>query len=340
PADAAILATKLIDVLSSPFDVDGRELRTRASVGIALYTPGVADEQTMLTQADLAMYKAKEQGRGRYCFHLPEMDEEIHARTALVEELRGGITRGELELYYQPQVDLYSGAIVGVEALVRWHHPTRGLLAPDKFIGEAERSGLILDLDRWVLAEACRHGRAWLDTGVAPRVLAVNVSSSVLKRGAEYIEALQAALRETGYPPERLELELTETVFMETTQAHRETLDALKQIGVRIALDDFGTGYSSLGYLRIFPIDRIKIAQVFVLRLPADAKNAAIVETITNLAAALRISLIAEGVETKEQLQFLRARGCSEAQGYYFSRPVPHEAATGLIRRVAFEIAA
>ena len=340
PADAAVLATKLIDVLSSPFNVDGHELHTRASVGIALYTPDVADEQTMLTQADLAMYKAKEQGRGRYCFHLPEMDEEIHARTALVEELRGGITRGELELYYQPQVNLDSGSIVGVEALVRWHHPTRGLLAPDQFIGEAERSGLILDLDRWVLSEACRHGRAWLDGGAAPPVLAVNVSSSVLKRGAQYLEALEVALRESGYPPERLELELTETIFMETTQAHREILDALKQIGVRIALDDFGTGYSSLGYLQIFPIDRIKIAQVFVSRLPADANNAAIVETITNLAAALRISLIAEGVETRQQLQFLRARGCLEAQGYYFSRPVPREAVTALIRRGAFEIAA
>jgi len=340
PADAAVMATKLIDVLRSPFNVDGHELHTRASVGIAVYTPDVADEQTMLTQADLAMYKAKEQGRGRYCFHLPEMDEEIHARTALVEELRGGITRGELELYYQPQVNLYSGSIVGVEALVRWHHPTRGLLAPDQFIGEAERSGLILELDRWVLSAACRHGRAWLDGGAAPPVLAVNVSSSVLKRGAQYLEALETALRESGYPPERLELELTETIFMETTQAHREILDALKQIGVRIALDDFGTGYSSLGYLRIFPIDRIKIAQVFVSTLPGDANNAAIVETITNLAAALRISLIAEGVETKEQLKFLRARGCLEAQGYYFSRPVPHEAVTALIRRAAFEIAA
>ncbi len=340
PADAAVMATKLIDVLSSPFDLDGHELHTRASVGIAVYTPDVADEQTMLTQADLAMYKAKEQGGGGYCFHLPEMDEEIHARTALVEELRGGITRGELELYYQPQVNLYSGAIVGVEALVRWHHPTRGLLAPDQFIGEAERSGLILELDRWVLSEACRHGRAWLDGGVAPPVLAVNVSSSVLKRGPQYLEALEAALRETGYSPERLELELTETIFMETTQAHRETLDALKQIGVRIALDDFGTGYSSLGYLRIFPIDRIKIAQVFVSTLPGDANNAAIVETITNLAAALRISLIAEGVETKQQLQFLRVRGCTEAQGYFFSRPVPRKAVTALIHRGVFEIAA
>ena len=340
PADAAIMATKVIDVLGAPFNVDGHEFHTRASVGISLYTPDMTDEQAILTQADLAMYKAKEQGRGRYCFHLPEMDEEIRAHAALVEELRDGIKRGELDLYYQPQVNLKSGAIVGVEALVRWHHPMRGLLAPDQFISEAERSGLIFDLDRWVLSEACRHGRAWLDGGVAPPVLAVNVSSSVLKRGAEYIEALEVALRETGYPPERLELELTETIFMETTQAHREILDVLKQIGVRIALDDFGTGYSSLGYLRMFPTDRIKIAQVFVSRLPADANDMAIVEAITNLAVALRISLIAEGVETKEQLQFLRARGCLEAQGYYFSRPVSREAATALIRRGAFEIAA
>ncbi|MFI5020896.1 MAG: EAL domain-containing protein [Alphaproteobacteria bacterium] len=339
PADAAVLSTKLIDVLSSPFSVEGHEVHITASVGIAVCTPDVADEHAILTQADLAMYEAKNQGGRRYCFHLPEMDKEIRARAALVEDLRGGITRGELELYYQPQVNLDSGVIVGVEALVRWRHPTRGLLAPGKFIGEAERSGLILELDRFVLWEACRHGRAWLDAGVAPPVLAVNVSSSVLKRGAQYLESLDRALRETGYPPERLELELTETVFMETTHAHREILDALKQIGVRIALDDFGTGYSSLAYLRMFPIDRIKIAQVFVSRLPADANDAAIVEAITKLAAALRISLIAEGVETQEQLQFLRARGCVEAQGYYFSRPVPPEAATALIRRGAFEIA-
>ena len=340
PADAAVLATKLIDVLGSHFELDGHEVHTTVSIGTAIYTPDVADEQTILTQADLAMYKAKGLGGGRYCFYLPEMDEQIRARTTLVEDLRSGIKRGELELYYQPQVNLDSGAIVGVESLVRWHHPTRGLLAPDLFIGEAERSGLILELDSWVMSEACRQGRAWLDAGTAPPIVSVNVSSAVLKRGAQYLESLEIALRETGYPPERLELELTETVFMETTQAHREVLDALKLIGVRIALDDFGTGYSSLEYLRTFPIDRIKIAQVFVARLPGDANSAAIVETITYLAAALHIALIAEGVETKEQLQFLRARGCLEAQGYYFSRPVPCEAASALIRRGAFELAA
>jgi len=339
PADAAVLATKLIDVLGSPFELDGHEVHTTVSIGTAIYTPDVADEQTLLTQADLAMYKAKGLGGGRYCFYLPEMDEQIRARTALVEDLRGGIKHGELELHYQPQVNLDSGAIVGVEALVRWHHPTRGLVPPDVFIGEAERSGLILDLDSWVLSEACRQGRAWLDAGTAPPIVSVNVSSAVLKRGPQYLESLETALRETGYPPQRLELELTETVFMETTQAHHEILDALKLIGVKIALDDFGTGYSSLEYLRTFPIDRIKIAQVFVARLPSDANSAAIIETITYLAAALHIALIAEGVETKEQLQFLRARGCMEAQGYYFSRPVPCEAATALIRRGAFELA-
>ena len=339
PADAAILAAKLIEVLGAPFHLDGHEVHTTISIGTAIYTPDVADEQTLLTQADLAMYKAKTLGGGRYCFYLPEMDEQIRARTTLVEDLRGGIKHGELELYYQPQVNLDSGAIVGVEALVRWHHPTRGLVPPDVFIGEAERSGLILELDSWVMSEACRQGRAWLNAGMAPPVVSVNVSSAVLKRGPQYLESLETALRETGYPPERLELELTETVFMETTQAHHEILDALKLIGVKIALDDFGTGYSSLEYLRTFPIDRIKIAQVFVARLPADANSAAIIETITYLAAALHIALIAEGVETKEQLQFLRARGCLEAQGYYFSRPVPCEAASALIRRGAFELA-
>ncbi|MFI4985886.1 MAG: putative bifunctional diguanylate cyclase/phosphodiesterase [Alphaproteobacteria bacterium] len=339
PANAAILATKLLDRLRAPILLGNHEVHSDASIGIVTCSESTADEQTMLAQADLAMYKAKSEGGGRYCFHLPEMDEEVRMRAALLEDLRASIKHNELELFYQPQVDLKTGAIAGVEALVRWRYPTRGLVSPGVFIAEAERSGLILDLDRWVLLEACRRGKAWLDAGLAPPVLAVNVSSIVLKRGTQYIDVLKAALEETGYPAERLEVELTETVIMETTQAHKEVLEELKRIGVRIAIDDFGTGYSSLEYLRMFPMDRIKIAQVFVSGVPADANHIAIVDAITNLAAALHISLIAEGVETQEQLQFLKTRGCAEGQGYYFSRPVPFDEATALLRRGSFALA-
>ncbi len=339
PADAALLAAKLLGSLAGTFQLGAHETHIDASVGIAIYAGGTGGEQETLAHADLAMYKAKGEGGGRFCFHLPEMDDEVRARAALVEDLRGGLKRGELAVRCQPQVDLASGAIVGIECLLRWQHPTRGLLPPSLFIAEAERSGLILDLDAWMLEEACRFGRHWVDEGIAPRVLSVNVSSSVLKRGALYVDILEAALARTGFPAQRLELEITETVFMETTQAHRDILSRLGEIGVRIAIDDFGTGYSSLEYLRAFPVDRIKIAQVFVASVPADPSNSAIVEAIINLATALRIPLVAEGVETGAQLEFLRTRGCAEGQGGYFSKPVALADASAMVRRGRFALA-
>ncbi|MFI4987848.1 MAG: putative bifunctional diguanylate cyclase/phosphodiesterase, partial [Alphaproteobacteria bacterium] len=337
PSDAAMLAAKLLDLLRSAFHVGPHETRTDASIGIAVYGEEAADEHETLAHADLAMYKAKTEGGGRFCFHLPAMDEEVHARAALIDDLRAGLRRGELDLHCQPQINLDSGVIVGVECLVRWRHPTRGLIQPSGFIPEAERSGLILAIDGWVLEEACRRGRAWLDEGIAPRIISVNVSVSLLKRGVQYLEILEATLAETGFPPQRLELEMTETVFMESTPAHRDILRRLREIGVRLAIDDFGTGYSSLEYLRAFPVDRIKIAQIFVVGVPADQSNAAIVEAIINLATALGIPLIAEGIETNAQLEFLKARGCTEGQGYLFSRPVPLADAGVMMRERSFE---
>ena len=332
PADAAILSKKLLDLMQKPFHLDDQEVRTDASVGTAVYSPGSDDEQSTLVHADLAMYKAKAEGGGRFCFHLPEMEEEVRARATLVDDLRAGIARGELELHYQPQVELSSGAIAGLEGLVRWRHPARELILPGAFIGEAERSGLIFDVDSWVLGEACRHGRAWLDGGAALAAISVNVSGAMLKRGEQYLQLLQQTLRASGFPPQRLELEMSDSLFMEPNQAFLELLQGMRRIGIRIAIDGFGMGYSSLEYLRLFPVDRIKLARHLVSGLPADSNTAPIVETIINLAAALRTRLVAVGIESGEQLRFLRTHGCAEGQGYYFSPPVPSESALTLIR--------
>lgn len=332
PADAAILSKKLLDLMQMPFHLDDHEVRTDASVGTAVYSPSSDDEQATLVHADLAMYKAKAEGGGRFCFHLPEMEEEVRARATLVDDLRAGIARGELELHYQPQVDLSSGAIAGVEGLVRWRHPASELILPGAFIGEAERSGLIFDVDSWVLGEACRRGRAWLDEGAALGTISVNVSGAMLKRGAPYLQLLEQTLRATGFPPPHLELEMSDSLFTEPNQAFLELLQGMRRIGIRIAIDGFGMGYSSLEYLRLFPVERIKLARHLVSGLPDDRNTAPIVETVIKLAAALRSRLVAVGIENGEQLCFLRTHGCAEGQGYYLSPPVPPESARTLIR--------
>jgi len=260
------------------------------------------------------------------------MEEEVRARATLVDDLRAGIARGELELHYQPQVELSSGAIAGVEGLVRWRHPASELILPGAFIGEAERSGLIFDVDSWVLGEACRRGRAWLDEGAALGTISVNVSGAMLKRGAPYLQLLEQTLRATGFPPQRLELEMSDSLFTEPNQAFLELLQGMRRIGIRIAIDGFGMGYSSLEYLRLFPVERIKLARHLVSGLPDDRNTAPIVETVIKLAAALRSRLVAVGIENGEQLCFLRTHGCAEGQGYYLSPPVPPESARTLIR--------
>ncbi|HUI16980.1 MAG TPA: EAL domain-containing protein [Alphaproteobacteria bacterium] len=330
--DAAILSNKLLELLHRPFRLGDQDIHTDASIGTAVYTVSSGDEQATLVHADLAMYKAKAEGGGRFCFHLPEMEEEVRARATLTEELRSGIERDELALYYQPLVDLKTGTVAGIEALVRWRHPKRELLLPGAFLGEAERSGLIFDLDARVLREACRQGRAWLDSGIAPGVISVNVASATLKRGTQYLQLLEETLRETGYPPERLELELADAAFVATTQAHRETLEGMRRLAIKLVIDDFGVGYSSLEYLRLFPVDRIKLARGLVAGLATEANSAAIAETIIKLAAALSIKLVAVGVEFGEQVEFLRTHGCAEAQGFYFSAALPPERAAALIR--------
>ena len=332
PADAGILAQKLVDVMELPFLIDGSTLSTGISIGIALYEPDT-DAEALLSRADVALYRSKSEGGHTYRFFDDAMDLEIHTRVNLVAELREALATDQLFLVYQPQVDLDTDRIIGVEALVRWRHPTRGVLSPAVFIPAAERAGLIAPLGKWVLEEACRQARRWLDEGLGPKRLGVNFSSLQLKTPGQLENEIDAILGETGLPTNMLELELTETTIMETTRDHSGILEDLRKRGVRIAIDDFGTGYSSLAYLGRFPVDRIKLAQEFIVDLVTDARHAAIVQAAIGLARLLGIDMIAEGVETKQQLELLKSWGCRSAQGFYFAKPMSPEDITPLLRR-------
>ncbi len=331
--DAAFLADKLIDVLNQPFLVQGNDVRGAVSIGISLFAPEDLDAEAILSRADLALYRAKSEGRGGYRFFTSAMDSEVRARVTVTSELRTAISEGQLFLMYQPQVEIATGRITGVEALVRWRHPTRGVLGPGVFIPASERSGLIAALGHWVLGEACRQAKAWLDAGIAPDVTAVNLSAVQFKRSVELEEDIATILAETGLPAEKLELELTETVLMAASREHIDVLDRLRLTGVKLAIDDFGVGYSSLDYLRRFPVDRIKIAQNFVEHIANVSGSAAIVRATIGLAQELSIKVIAEGVETSDQLELLKAWGCREAQGFYFARPLLPEDLAPLLRR-------
>ena len=337
PADAGILAQKLVDVMEVPFLIDGSTVSTGISIGIALYEPDT-DAEALLSRADVALYRSKSEGGHTYRFFDDAMDLEIHTRVNLVAELREALATDQLFLVYQPQVDLDTDRIIGVEALVRWRHPTRGVLSPGVFIPAAERAGLIAPLGKWVLEEACRQARRWLDEGFAPERLGVNFSSLQLKTPGQLENEIDAILGETGLPTNMLELELTETTIMETTRDHSGILEDLRKRGVRIAIDDFGTGYSSLAYLGRFPVDRIKLAQEFIVDLVTDPRHAAIVQAAIGLARLLGIDMIAEGVETEQQLELLKSWGCRSAQGFYFAKPMSPEDITPLLRRGKIEL--
>jgi diguanylate cyclase (GGDEF)-like protein/PAS domain S-box-containing protein len=332
PADAGLLATKLIRSISEPFTILGSDIHTGVSVGIDLYGPEAPDAETLLSHADVALYRAKSEGRGTYRFFTEAMDTEVRRRVTLGGELREAVGSGQLFLLYQPQVAIDSGRVIGLEALVRWRHPERGILHPDVFIPVAEKAGIITKLGQWVLRTACRQAKAWLDAGLIPIRIAVNVSALQFKTPLGLETDVTAILKETGLPPRQLELELTESALMDVSREHGETLARLRQVGITIAIDDFGTGYSSLDYLRRYPVDRIKIAQNFVKHLATMAGNAAIVKATLGLARELGISVIAEGVETPEQLALLKKWGCVEIQGFYFAKPVAVEEITRLLQ--------
>jgi len=320
--DAALIADTIIKAMDAPFIIEGNDIRSGVSIGISLFGPDEPDKETILSRADIALYRAKSERLGGYRFHTDAMDHEIRTRVALGSELREGIALGQLFLEYQPQVNIATRRITGVEALVRWRHPARGVIAPNVFIPVAEKSGLIAMLGEWVLREACTQAKSWLDAGIAPEVIAVNLSALQFKRAFELEREIAQVLAETGLPPCRLELELTETVLMAASREHNDVLQRLRESGVRLAIDDFGVGYSSLDYLRRFPANRIKIAQAFVGQITSESGSAAIVKATIGLARELGIDVVAEGVETAAQLDLLKRWDCPEAQGFYFARPL------------------
>jgi len=322
PEDAAITAEKILQSLRAPHHVDQHELHITGSIGIVSFPDDGADAEALMNKADVAMYHAKGCGRDNYQFFKPEMNIRTIERQSLEASLRHAIERRELLLHYQPKINLATGAIIGVEALIRWHHPERGLVPPAHFIAIAEECGLIVPIGRWVLHEACRQARAWQLAGLPRTRVAINISSVEL-RDRGFVPNLRAVLKETGMEARFLELELTETVLMEDSRSAAEVLAELKELGVQLALDDFGTGYSSLSYLKRFPIDTLKIDQSFVRDLKTDTDDAGIVTAVIGMGKSLHMRVVAEGVETREQLEFLQEHQCPQGQGFYFSRPVP-----------------
>jgi diguanylate cyclase len=329
---ATRLATKLNQMLAAPFALDGNDVRISASIGIAQYSGELAEPDAIMVQADLALYRAKADGRNCFRFHSQELDRDLHERVEVSEQLRRSIERKELELYYQPQLDIVSGRIIGVEALLRWNHSTRGLLRPGAFMSIAERTGSIVAIGEWIVEQACRQIKAWEALGIAPGVLAVNFSAVQFKAAADLDAQIAATLRKWDVTPGQLEIELTESVLFEVTQQHREIFDRLRKVGVRIAIDDFGTGYSSLNYLTSYPVNRLKIAQELVMGVISDTRYATVVRAAVHLAHELGIGCIAEGVETEGQVKFLISTGCKFAQGHYFGKPMPAARMTELFR--------
>ncbi len=321
PEDAIVGANKILQALSMPYLIERHDLHITVSIGIAAYPDDGAEAETLMKHADLAMYFAKESGRNNYKFFKSEMNDRAVERQSIETGLRQAVEQKEFVLYYQPKVNLETGAIIGAEALIRWHHPQRGLVSPAQFIPVAEECGIIVPIGRWGLREACRQARAWQYAGLPPVRMAFNISAVEL-RHKDFIDNVHAILMETGLDTRYLELELTETFLMENSESTAIVLQALKDIGVQLSLDDFGTGYSSLSYLQRFPIDTLKIDQSFVRDITTDSNDASIISAVISMGKNLHMGVIAEGVETKEQLAFLKEKKCPEGQGYYFSRPV------------------
>jgi len=320
---ATAMAERVSAEIQRPFIVDGRDVLISASIGIALTGGGSMQPEEVLRNADLAMYQAKAEGRARYELYQPGLSISTRERLDLQSDLRTAGARQELTLRYQPVVTLTTIRAVEVEALIRWDHRRRGALLPADFIALSEETGLIVPMGQWVLREACRQARAWQTeaTGAAPLIVGVNLAASQFERDL-LPEEIAGILRETGLPPERLQLELSEAVLMRDDPRMLDRLDALKKIGVRLAIDDFGTGYASLSYLKRLPVDCLKIDRSLIKGVGQDTEDTAIIRAVVTLAQSLGIVVTAEGVETAEQLFQLRALGCEQAQGYYFARPV------------------
>jgi diguanylate cyclase (GGDEF)-like protein len=330
-ADAATVATRVLRSVAEAHLIDQHDLHVTTSIGISVYPDDGADAESLIKNADTAMYQAKANGRQSYQFFKPEMNTRAVERQSIEESLRRALEREEFQLHYQPKIDLRTGAITGAEALLRWMHPTRGSVPPAEFIPVAEDCGLIVPIGNWVLREACRQARAWVADGLPETAMAVNVSAIEFQSGT-FVNDVRVALDETGLDPSLLELELTEGVLMKQVGSTAAILQELRESGIQVAVDDFGTGYSSLSYLRKFPIDALKIDQSFVRHITATGDDTSIVTAVISMARSLKLRVIAEGVETLEQLDFLREHQCDEAQGFLFSRPVPPRQFAELLR--------
>ncbi|HUX63706.1 EAL domain-containing protein [Sulfuricella sp.] len=347
--DTVLVAQKILDALAHPFQLEDHEVFVSASIGIAFHPLDAIDADNLIRCADSAMYQAKEQGLG-YQFYRPELEKLSSERLTLENSLRKALERGELRLHYQPKVNLATGAVIGLEALLRWAHPARGMIPPDQFIPLAEETGLIVPIGEWVLRTACLQIKAWQGEGMPLLPVAVNLSARQFRhlsasgetegspssgeaaRVHDLVETIERVLRETGVDPSCLELEITESILMQNLSTAAVTLQALNAKGMRISIDDFGTGYSSLSYLKRLPIDTIKIDKSFVGDITTDPDDAAIVAAIIAMAHSLRLRVVAEGVETQEQFDFLLERGCDAMQGYFFSKPLPAEGILPLLQ--------
>jgi diguanylate cyclase (GGDEF)-like protein/PAS domain S-box-containing protein len=329
--DAALCADKMLTLLRPPHRVDNHDIHVTASIGIVTYPDDGVDAETLMKHADFAMYQAKANGRNNRQFFKQELNLRALERQTLENGLRHALEREELTLHYQPKLNLQTGAIVGVEALIRWRHPTLGSVSPAIFIPIAEESGFIVPIGRWVLAEACHQAQAWRDIGLAPIRIGINISAVEL-RERDFVDFMIHILAATGLDSRALELELTETFLMQDSASTSAVLHALKGIGLHLALDDFGTGYSSLNHLKRFPIDTLKIDRSFVHGITTNADDSSIVGAVISMGSHLHLRVVAEGIETREQLAFLQDHDCPFGQGYYFSQPVTARECTQLLR--------
>jgi diguanylate cyclase (GGDEF)-like protein len=334
PMHVAAVAQKIIAAVAQPFFLEAHEFHITASIGISTYPDDSKDMQGLLKNADISMYRAKEQGKNNYQFYSVLMNIHTLERLALESDLRRALERNEFVLHYQPKVDIGSGRITGMEALVRWQRPGKELIAPVQFIALAEETGLIVPIGEWVLRTACARNKSWQEQGLPPLRIAVNLSARQFAH-ENLLQDVARVLRETGLDPAALEFEITESMVMHDPERAVTLLIRLKAMGIHLSIDDFGTGYSSLSYLKRFPIDSVKIDRSFIHDVPGDADDAAITRAIIAMAHSLRLKVIAEGVETEEQLSFLREHGCDEMQGYCFSEPLAEEEFLRLLQNSA-----
>jgi EAL domain-containing protein (putative c-di-GMP-specific phosphodiesterase class I) len=321
-----------MDSVAQPVMLGNKEFSVTCSIGVAVYPSEGTPADSLIEHADIAMYRAKKLGRNNFQFYSPAMNEESLERVRIEGALRNAVERKEFVLHYQPQVSLVSGRVVGMEALVRWNHPELGMVPPGRFVGVAEETGLIVEIGAWVMRAACAQNKAWQDAGLGKLRVAVNLSARQFG-AAGLIDGIESVLHDTGLDPSCLEIELTESLFMSDVTPAVDLLHRMKALGIKLSIDDFGTGYSSLSYLSRFPIDVLKIDRSFVAQLTCDSSDAAIVTSIIALAHNLKLAVIAEGVETGEQLEYLRRHGCDQMQGYYFSRPLPADEFEQLLRQ-------